>query len=75
MDDLPVESGRIAGRSRGCDHSGMHSPLAHYLRDRHEMVYVMVCDVCGAQTAEVYREPYVPAFDPAGYARFVAAVA
>ena len=49
-----------------CDHSGLHSPQGRYLPDVAEIRYVVVCDDCGAETGEVAREPYRPAFDPAG---------
>ena len=49
-----------------CDHSGLHSPQGRYLRDQAQIRYVVVCDACGTETGEVSREPYRPAFDPAG---------
>ena len=49
-----------------CDHSGLHSPQGRYERETAEIRYVVVCDICGAETREVAREPYAPAFDPRG---------
>ena len=49
-----------------CDHAGLHSPQGRYQHDRREIRYVVVCDGCGSEVDEVLREPYAPAFDPAG---------
>jgi hypothetical protein len=52
--------------SAACDHSGLHSPLARYHRGRQEIRYVTVCDTCGAETAEMRCERYVPNFNARG---------
>ena len=57
---------RPANGRGDCDHSGLHSPLGIYLRGASEIRYVTVCDHCGAETAEICRESYTPAFDPFG---------
>lgn len=55
-----------------CDHSGLHSPQGKYCRERSEVRYIMVCDDCGVETREVFREPYEPNFDPRGSDSYVA---
>ncbi len=56
-----------------CNHSGFHSPLGRYDRHSGELRYITVCDSCGAETAEVRREPYIPKFNPTGNDQYTAA--
>jgi hypothetical protein len=58
-----------------CDHSGHHSPQGRYQHDSREIRYVVVCDGCGSEVNEVLREPYTPAFDPAGNDPYLKAAA
>jgi hypothetical protein len=65
----------VSGRPHAtCDHAGLHSPQGVYSRERGEVRYIIVCDVCGFETREVAREPYRPNFNPAGNDPYVAAV-
>ncbi len=49
-----------------CRHRELHNAVVRYDRTAGELVYVMVCESCGSPLDEVLREPYRPAFDPAG---------
>jgi phage terminase large subunit GpA-like protein len=49
-----------------CSHDGFHSGVGRYCNESHRLRYVMVCDHCGTELAEVHVEQYSPAFDPAG---------
>jgi HD-GYP domain-containing protein (c-di-GMP phosphodiesterase class II) len=41
-----------------CDHSALHSGGARYLRGTSELELVLVCDVCGAESARLGRVAY-----------------
>ena len=49
-----------------CSHDGYHSGVGRYCPETQRMRYVMVCDHCEIELAEVHVERYEPAFDPAG---------
>jgi hypothetical protein len=50
-----------------CRHTGFHSTTSRYDRDSGTLVYVRVCERCGAAVAEVTRVSYRPRFEPAPY--------
>jgi HD-GYP domain-containing protein (c-di-GMP phosphodiesterase class II) len=43
-----------------CDHSGLHSGGARYLRELGQLVLLLVCDDCGAERAELGTIEYAP---------------
>jgi hypothetical protein len=43
-----------------CSHGGYHSGIGFYSKDAGQIRYVLVCDDCGKETREVFKEPYVP---------------
>jgi HD-GYP domain-containing protein (c-di-GMP phosphodiesterase class II) len=43
-----------------CDHSALHSGGARYLRESGQLRLVIVCDLCGAEQAELERVDYAP---------------
>jgi HD-GYP domain-containing protein (c-di-GMP phosphodiesterase class II) len=43
-----------------CDHSGVHSGAARYLREAGVLCLVLVCDRCGLELRELARYPYQP---------------
>lgn len=43
-----------------CDHSGLHSGGARYLRELGQLVLLLVCDDCGAERAEFGTIEYAP---------------
>ena len=43
-----------------CDHSGLHSGGARYLRQSGQLVLVLVCDDCGAERDELGTIEYAP---------------
>jgi HD-GYP domain-containing protein (c-di-GMP phosphodiesterase class II) len=45
---------------RSCDHSGLHSGGARYLRELGQLVLLLVCDDCGAERAEFGTIEYAP---------------
>jgi hypothetical protein len=50
-----------------CRHTGFHSIITRYDRDAGTLVYLRVCERCGAAVAEVGRVSYTPHFEPAPY--------
>jgi hypothetical protein len=67
-----ADSSLTRARAFSCEHTGLHSPLGQYMAETAEIRYVTVCDTCGAETAEVHRETYVPNFDPSGNDPYIA---
>jgi hypothetical protein len=53
-----------------CTHDGFHSGQGRYDSGAGRLRYVMVCEECGQEVAEVDQEPYRPDFDPNGNAAF-----
>ena len=49
-----------------CTHEGFHSGQGRYDRRAGALRYVMVCDDCLAEIAQIRVEPYSPEFRPAG---------
>ena len=49
-----------------CTHDTFHSGVGRYTPETGRLRYVMVCEACEAEVAEVHVEQYRPAFDPAG---------
>ena len=49
-----------------CNHDGFHSGIGRYCNETQRLRYVMVCDRCETELAEVHAEQYRPAFDPSG---------
>ena len=45
---------------RTCSHAGYHSGLGFYSKESGQIRYVLICDDCGQETREVFKEPYVP---------------
>ena len=43
-----------------CDHSGAHNGQARYLRGAGQLRFLLVCDACGAECAELERIVYKP---------------
>ena len=43
-----------------CPHHGYHSGIGFYSKESGQIRYVLVCDHCGQETREVFKEPYVP---------------
>ena len=43
-----------------CPHAGFHSGIGFYSKEAEQIRYVLVCDACGAETKEVFNEPYAP---------------
>jgi HD-GYP domain-containing protein (c-di-GMP phosphodiesterase class II) len=43
-----------------CDHSGTHNGESRYVRDAGLLRFVLVCDACGAERAELERVGYRP---------------
>ena len=50
----------MATAHKKCSHAGYHSGIGIYSRDAELIRYVLVCDDCGQETREVFKEPYVP---------------
>jgi hypothetical protein len=71
--ELGIVAVRASQVHAKCTHEGSHSPEGRYDRECHEIRYVTTCDGCGAETGEVYREPYSPNFDPSGNDAYLAA--
>jgi len=44
----------------GCNHSGYQSGGTRLLLDAHQLQLVLVCDVCGAERAQLARIDYSP---------------
>ena len=57
-----------------CSHDGYHSGVGRYCTETKRIRYVMVCDRCEAEIAEVHVERYSPRYDPAGNAPYLRAV-
>ena len=49
-----------------CTHDGFHSGQGRYDRDAGSVRYVLVCDDCQAEIAQLRVEPYNPAFHAHG---------
>lgn len=49
-----------------CRHDGFHSGQGRYSADTQRLRYVMVCDTCEQELAEVTTIEYRPDFDPRG---------
>jgi polar amino acid transport system substrate-binding protein len=43
-----------------CAHSGLHTAAARYHRDFGYLRFVLVCDACGSERADLGTEPYRP---------------
>jgi hypothetical protein len=43
-----------------CPHAGYHSGIGFYSQEAGQIRYVLICDDCGQETHEVFKEPYVP---------------
>jgi HD-GYP domain-containing protein (c-di-GMP phosphodiesterase class II) len=43
-----------------CAHSGLHTAAARYQRDFGYLRFVLVCDACGSERADLGTEPYRP---------------
>jgi hypothetical protein len=50
-----------------CRHTGFHSITSRYDRDDGMLVYLRVCERCGATVTEVERVGYRPRFEVAPY--------
>jgi hypothetical protein len=48
-----------------CTHEGFHSGQGRYDRRAGALRYVMVCDDCKAEIAQICVEAYTPAYRPA----------
>lgn len=46
-----------------CRHTGFHSITSRYDRDSGTLIYLRVCERCGAAVTEVERVRYRPRFD------------
>jgi hypothetical protein len=49
-----------------CTHDGFHSGEGRYDRGAGTLRYVLVCDDCHAEVAQIQVEAYTPAFRPQG---------
>jgi hypothetical protein len=49
-----------------CSHAGFHSGQGRYDHGAGMLRYVLVCDDCAAEIAQIRVEPYRPSFDPGG---------
>ncbi len=49
-----------------CTHEGFHSGQGRYDRRAGTLRYVMVCDECLAEIAQIRVEPYSPDYRPGG---------
>jgi hypothetical protein len=49
-----------------CTHEGFHSGQGRYDRRAGALRYVIVCDDCHAEIAQIQAEAYTPAFHPHG---------
>lgn len=47
-----------------CAHTGLHTAAARYQRDFGYLRFVLVCDGCGSERAELSSEPYRPRARP-----------
>ena len=50
-----------------CRHTGFHSITSRYDRDGGTLVYLRVCERCGAAVTEVLRVSYRPRYEPKPY--------
>ena len=50
-----------------CRHTGFHSITSRYERDSGTLVYVRVCERCGAVVTEVERVSYRPRYEAKPY--------
>jgi hypothetical protein len=50
-----------------CRHTGFHSITSRYDRDSGTLVYLRVCERCGAALTEIERVSYRPRFDAEPY--------
>lgn len=49
-----------AHHGRSCSHAGYHSGIGLYSKEAEQIRYVLICDDCGKEIREVFKEPYVP---------------
>jgi hypothetical protein len=56
-----------------CSHDGYHALSSEYDRSRGLLVYVWVCESCGARLKVATEQAYRPHYDPLGNKRFFAA--
>jgi hypothetical protein len=54
-----------------CKHDGFHTGQGRYSPDSGQIRYVMICDECQQELAEVHRLEYRPSFDPHGNDSFL----
>lgn len=54
-----------------CKHDGFHSGQGRYSPVSGELRYVMVCDECQQELAEIQTEQYRPSYDPNGNDAFL----
>jgi hypothetical protein len=50
-----------------CGHTGFHSIISRYDRESETLVYLRVCERCGATVTEVERLSYRPRFEATPY--------
>ena len=61
---------RVVMATTGCAHNGFHAIRTKYDRRSGVLVYFWSCERCDTRLGEARREPYRPAYDPAGNERF-----
>ncbi len=54
-----------------CTHDGFHSGQGRYSHATQTLRYVLVCDDCHQELAQIHAEEYRPNYDPRGNDTFL----